>query len=148
MRDELASGSGRYLPLPPGTSPPTFDDFNVLLLTLFVLFDWFGNQRKDVVAALHAEEHVSGWTECNNAVGASLRNHNSPASIGLLPGLLEQIEVMLFSGEQDLICAHTGTERLIKRLEWEGRSGFGVSTLPPPTVFPSSEADLGNVSLT
>jgi hypothetical protein len=41
--------------------------------------------------------------------------------------LLEKIEVLLFSGEQDLICAHTGTERLINRLEWDGQKGFGVS---------------------
>ena len=87
-------------------------------------------QRKDVVAALHATEHVSGWTECNGAVGSALRNRASPASVGLLPGLLEKIEVLLFSGEQDLICAHTGTERLIRRLEWEGEKGFGVSRRP------------------
>lgn len=45
--------------------------------------------------------------------------------------MLEQIEVLLFSGEQDLICAHTGTERLVDRLEWDGQQGFGVRRALP-----------------
>ena len=84
-----------------------------------------------MVAALHATEHKSGWTECEGNVGSNLWNTNSPASIGLFPSLLEKIPIMLFAGAEDLICNHVGIERLVERLEWNGAKGLGVSPLDP-----------------
>lgn len=52
----------------------------------------------------------------------------SPASVTLLPGLLEQIPVLLFAGDQDYICNYIGIEKLIDDLEWKGAKGFQVSS--------------------
>ncbi|KAL7416128.1 Alpha/Beta hydrolase protein [Mrakia frigida] len=81
-------------------------------------------RRTDVVAALHATEHKTGWVECNGAVGGALGNSKSPASIGLFPSLLERIPILLFAGSEDLICNHKGIERLVERLEWNGAKGL------------------------
>lgn len=85
-------------------------------------------RRTDVVQALHVNhDKMTGWTECSGAVGSNFNARNSKPSIHLLPGLLEQIPIILFSGDQDLICNHLGTEELIHGMEWNGGKGFELS---------------------
>lgn len=84
--------------------------------------------RKDVIQALHIDPGKStGWTECNGAVGSQFRAKNSRPAVELLPGLLEQVPIILFSGDQDLICNHVGTEELINNLHWNNGTGFEIS---------------------
>ncbi|KAG0227146.1 Cell death protease [Mortierella sp. GBA43] len=80
--------------------------------------------REEVKAALHASNAQEPWTECSGRVSTALRFDNSPPAITLLPGILEKINVMLFSGDQDLICNHVGTEYLISNMTWQGAQGF------------------------
>ena len=82
-------------------------------------------QRKDVVAALHASGKSTGWVECDSAVYAALTNRNSESSVTLMPKILEKIPVMLFAGDQDLICNYVGMEALISTLAWNGGTGLG-----------------------
>lgn len=86
-------------------------------------------RQHDVLEALHViKEKKSGWTECNGAVGGAFAVENSKPSISFLPELIEQVPILLFSGEQDLICNHVGTENLIGNLNWGGAKGFEVSS--------------------
>ncbi|KAF9584761.1 Cell death protease [Lunasporangiospora selenospora] len=80
--------------------------------------------RQDVRAALHASAVKDDWTECSSRVGSALRYDDSIPSVSLLPNLLEKIKVLLFSGDQDLICNHIGTEYLISNMTWCGAQGF------------------------
>ena len=85
--------------------------------------------RKDVVSAFHAGGKTTAWVECNGHVSDSFWGSTKP-SVSLLPGLLEAgVPVLLFSGMQDLICCHMGTEKLIEQLVWGGQTGFGVSVV-------------------
>ena len=85
-------------------------------------------RRQDVINALHVNhDKTSGWTECSGAVGSSFRAQGSRPSIHLLPDLLKQVPILLFSGDQDLICNHLGTEGLIHNMEWNGGKGFELS---------------------
>jgi carboxypeptidase D len=59
-------------------------------------------------------------------VGNQMQNSKSTASIELLPGLLHKIKILLFAGDQDLICNHLGIEMLIDALDWNGQVGLGV----------------------
>lgn len=87
-------------------------------------------RRKDVVSSLHADMHVPAWTECSSRVSSQLRNHKSPASVRLLPGILEAgVRVLMFAGAEDLICNYVGIERMIDALEWNGQKGFGNATM-------------------
>ena len=84
--------------------------------------------REDVVKALNINaEKRTGWSECSGAVSAVFRARNSIPSIELLPDLLAEVPVLLFSGDQDMICNHLGTESLIKSLEFNGGKGFELS---------------------
>lgn len=85
-------------------------------------------RRKDVLAALHIDpgKHT-GWTECNGAVGSAFRAANSKPSIQLLPDLIAEVPIVLFSGAEDLICNHLGTEELISNMQWNGGKGFELS---------------------
>ncbi|KAI9801377.1 MAG: Cell death protease [Sarcosagium campestre] len=94
-------------------------------------------RRKDVVEALHVGPNKrTGWTECAGSVGAAFSARKSKPSIDLLPKLLEEIPVVLFSGDKDMICNHIGTEELIHNMEWNGDKGFAIS---PGTWAPRRE---------
>lgn len=85
--------------------------------------------RQDVIDALHVDKaKTAGWTECSGAVGNAFRARSSKPSVSLLPDLLKQIPILLFSGDKDLICNHLGTEELINNLEWSGGKGFELSS--------------------
>ena len=85
-------------------------------------------QRSDVTKALHVfPGKTTGWQECSGAVGSNLKARKSIPAVGLMPELLEEIPVLLFSGDHDLICNHLGTEEMIHNLEWNGGKGFEIS---------------------
>jgi carboxypeptidase D len=85
-------------------------------------------RRKDVIDALHVDKGKrTVWTECNGAVGSAFRATNSKPSIQLLPELVAEVPTVLFSGAEDLICNHIGTEELISNMEWNGGKGFEIS---------------------
>ncbi|RIA97852.1 serine carboxypeptidase [Glomus cerebriforme] len=88
-------------------------------------------RRPDVIGAIHAEAQQIGWVECNHGVGRGFDNDASPPSVTLLSDLLKQINVLLYSGDQDLICNTNGTEDMLKNLEWNGHKGFqNLTSLP------------------
>ncbi|OCK83643.1 pheromone-processing carboxypeptidase KEX1 [Lepidopterella palustris CBS 459.81] len=85
-------------------------------------------RRKDVVSALHINpDKKTGWQECNGAVSANFRATKSIPTIKFLPEILAEIPVVLFSGDQDLICNHIGTESLINSMQFNGGTGFELS---------------------
>lgn len=85
-------------------------------------------RRQDVKDALHInKDKKSGWTECSGAVSSNFNTKNSKPSIQILPAILEKVPIILFSGDQDLICNHIGTEELIHNMEWNGGKGFELS---------------------
>ncbi|CAG8699165.1 21865_t:CDS:10, partial [Dentiscutata erythropus] len=88
-------------------------------------------RRSDVIGAIHASAQQIGWIECNNGVGRGFNNDPSPPSVQLLPSILKQIDVLLYTGDQDLICNRNGIEDLIKGLEWNGAKGFQNLTETP-----------------
>ncbi|KAK3829125.1 MAG: pheromone-processing carboxypeptidase kex1 [Benniella sp.] len=81
-------------------------------------------RRDDVKKALHATNAQAAWIECNPRVSHALQLDTSAPAVTLLPEILEKANVLLFSGEQDLICNHIGTEYLIANLTWQGEQGF------------------------
>jgi carboxypeptidase D len=85
-------------------------------------------RRQDVRDALHVNtDKKTGWVECNGGVGSAFTAAHSKPSVQLLPDLLSELPIILFSGDQDLICNHIGTEELINNLEWNGGRGFEIS---------------------
>ena len=85
-------------------------------------------RRDDVVKALHIKpEKKTGWSECNGAVSGAFRAKNSKPAIRILPDLLKEVPIILFSGGEDLICNHIGTEELISNMQWNGGKGFEIS---------------------
>ncbi|KAJ6779440.1 hypothetical protein PWT90_05419 [Aphanocladium album] len=85
-------------------------------------------RRSDVVSALNINsEKKTGWQECNGGVSVAFHPENSKPSVELMPQLLTEIPVLIFSGAEDLICNHIGTEDMIEKLEWSGGKGFEVT---------------------
>lgn len=85
-------------------------------------------RNKSVMEALNLDkQRNTGWQECNSYVHIAMKNINSTASIHLFPEILQHVDVLLFSGAEDFICNHIGTEQLIANLEWNGGKGFEVT---------------------
>jgi hypothetical protein len=89
--------------------------------------------RQDVMSRIHVDGKKSEWTECSNSVFTAFRAYRSEPSIKLLPDLLRQIPIVLYSGEYDLICNHWATESMIDAMTWNNGTGFdlGNGTLAP-----------------
>lgn len=84
-------------------------------------------RRDDVRTALHVTSSSEAWTECRGNVGRAFSVANSRPSVGLIPKIIEKgVEVMLFHGDQDLLCNYVGVENMIAGMEWEGGVGFNV----------------------
>ncbi|KAK9476413.1 Alpha/Beta hydrolase protein [Lipomyces japonicus] len=78
-----------------------------------------------VTKALHiSPEKKSGWVECAGAVSRAFTAKNSKPASDLLPRILEQIPVLMFNGDKDIICNHLGNEDLIGQLKFNGGTGF------------------------
>ena len=56
------------------------------------------------------------------------------SSIAVFPRVLSKIQVLIFVGDQDLICNYIGMENMIKGLTWNGQTGLGVRC-PCPILF-------------
>jgi carboxypeptidase D len=97
-------------------------------------------RRQDVITALHVNpDKRTGWTECTGAVSSAFRASHSTPSIDLLPGLLEAgIPTLLFSGAEDLICNHLGTEAFLANMAWSGGTGMELS---PGVLAPKRKWD-------
>lgn len=73
---------------------------------------------------IDTDKKKTGWTECSGGVSGSFRARNSAPAIEILPSLLEHMPILLFSGDQDLICNHLGTEEMIHHMTWLNGTGF------------------------
>ena len=88
-------------------------------------------RREDVMKALHimvpGNPTPTPWQECYGPVGGAFTVKNSKPSVQLLPDILKEVPIVLFSGASDLICNHIGTEDLINNLSWNGGKGFEIT---------------------
>ncbi|KAJ7784094.1 Alpha/Beta hydrolase protein [Mycena metata] len=82
--------------------------------------------RKDVVRALHAEKNPVSWIECRGRIHQEMHERLSDSAITKLPKVLERIPVLIFAGDQDLICNYVGLESMIQAMEWNGEKGLGT----------------------
>ncbi|KAE9963480.1 Cell death protease [Venturia inaequalis] len=95
-------------------------------------------RRNDVMDALHIERfnapggNSPGWSECSGDVGGAFTASESAPSVTLLPDLLTKVPIILFSGDQDLICNYKGTEELINNLSFNGGKGFESNGVTAP----------------
>lgn len=77
--------------------------------------------REDVQKKLGVEERNITWVTCNmdvnqDMLGDFVKNYDS-----LLPPMLKAgIRVMIYAGDQDLICNWVGNQRWMDALQWDG----------------------------
>lgn len=78
-----------------------------------------------VMDSLHLDvSKVPAWRECDSGVSKHLKNKNMQPSIHLFTDLLEEVEILLFNGDKDIICNNYGVENLISGLSWDNHQGF------------------------
>ncbi|KAF8165686.1 pheromone-processing carboxypeptidase KEX1 [Crassisporium funariophilum] len=82
--------------------------------------------RPEVVNAIHASAHPGNWVECRPDVHRAFHETKIESSITVMPRVLSKIQVLIFAGDQDLICNYIGLENMIKGLTWNGGTGLGT----------------------
>ncbi|CAI5760214.1 unnamed protein product [Candida verbasci] len=85
----------------------------------------FLNDEK-VQTLLHVE-HKSEWVTCNANVSDHFNNLVVLPAVHLLPNLIENLNVILFSGGNDIVCNTKGALLYLNKLEWNGSKGFTKS---------------------
>ncbi|KXN89504.1 Pheromone-processing carboxypeptidase KEX1 [Leucoagaricus sp. SymC.cos] len=80
----------------------------------------------DVKSAFHASARPGSWVECRGDVHRAFHEAKMNSSFTILPRVLEKISVLIFAGDQDLICNYVGLEAMIKDLTWNGGTGLGT----------------------
>ncbi|CAF4081134.1 unnamed protein product [Adineta steineri] len=103
-------------------------------------------RRQDVMSSIHINDKKVRWTYCSDSVTDMFKAYNSKPSITLLPDLLKQIPIILYSGEYDLICNHWATEAMIDSMTWNNGTGFdfgnGTSSPKHPWIVDGESAGL------
>jgi len=59
-------------------------------------------------------------------VHRAFKEAKEESSVTILPRVLAKIPVLLFAGDQDLLCNYLGIENIIKDLKWNGETGLGT----------------------
>ncbi|CAF1351256.1 unnamed protein product [Adineta steineri] len=90
-------------------------------------------RRQDVKSSIHINDKKVIWTQCSSSVQNTFTASHSKPSIILLPDLLQQIPIILYSGEYDLLCNHWAIEAMIDGMIWNNGTGFDFNngTLSP-----------------
>ena len=85
--------------------------------------------RPDVMKALGAE--VSSYDSCNMDINRAFLFAGDwmKPYYRLVPGLLEQIPVLIYAGEADFICNAMGNPAWVEALEWPGKEAFNKENL-------------------
>ena len=96
-------------------------------------------RRNDVLASLHVNTTMrpEAWVECNPNVGPAIHAHTRDTAAGAtyLPGILERgVPVLLYAGDQDLVCPSLGLQRFVDHLTWHGAQGMQGAKPEPWTI--------------
>ncbi|KAJ5125201.1 Carboxypeptidase [Penicillium atrosanguineum] len=85
--------------------------------------------QADVREALGAE--VDGYDSCNFDINRNFLFHGDwmKPYHHLVPGVLEQIPVLIYAGDADFICNWLGNKAWTEALEWPGQSKFAAAEL-------------------
>jgi len=90
-----------------------------------------------VMEQIHVDNR-SKWHDCDLSVFLNLTGYENVSTLHLLPRLIDNMPVLLYSGQFDLICPHSGTEEYLSKLDWQGTETFLNATR---WVWPYKESD-------
>lgn len=80
-------------------------------------------------------DHGKKWVECSGQVGRRFTARNSLPAIHLLSELTQEIPVVLFHGNLDIICNYIGAESMLRKLTWGGQRGFSKDLVANDWVY-------------
>jgi cathepsin A (carboxypeptidase C) len=85
--------------------------------------------RADVMKALGAE--VSSYDSCNFDINRNFLFQGDwmQPFHRLVPGILEQIPVLIYAGDADFICNWLGNQGWTEALEWPGQKDFNKASI-------------------
>jgi carboxypeptidase D len=86
--------------------------------------------RSDVRKALHVPEAAPDWKYVSKETYQNLYFNGDEPSYNLLPQLAAQdLPILIFAGDQDIICNYVGIKKALDFMTWNSEQGFGSKTL-------------------
>lgn len=84
--------------------------------------------RNDVRTALHVEPKIQKFAECTDPPYFALSHQDGLGVVKELEQILDNnIRVLMFSGQCDIICNHLGTEKALSLLNWSGSNSWNTA---------------------
>lgn len=96
--------------------------------------------RQEVMEALGAE--VSSYDSCNFDINRNFLFQGDwmQPFHRLVPGLLDEIPVLIYAGDADYICNWLGNQAWTEALEWKGKKAFNGADLKDLTLATAGDA--------
>lgn len=101
--------------------------------------------KPEVIKATGAE--VESFDSCNFDINRNFLFHGDwmKPYHRLVPGLLEQIPVLIYAGDADFICNWLGNRAWTEALEWPGHEDFAAAELEDLVLSTDPEKKIGQV---
>nr|POF23920.1 carboxypeptidase y like a [Quercus suber] len=101
--------------------------------------------RQDVMDALGAE--VSSYESCNTDINRNFLFQGDwmRPFHRLVPGLLEEIPVLIYAGDADFICNWLGNLAWTTELEWSGHKDYKAAPYEDLTLLADKETKVGSI---
>eukprot|EP00742_Colponemidia_sp_Colp-10_P000888 GILJ01000964.1.p1 GENE.GILJ01000964.1~~GILJ01000964.1.p1 ORF type:complete len:556 (-),score=84.06 GILJ01000964.1:375-2042(-) len=88
--------------------------------------------QPSVREAVHATEVPHEWVQCSDPAGGALSGEHARSTLNLLPILLDNdVRVVFYNGQFDLICNHVGNDRFLEAMQWSGQAEYVQSPAIP-----------------
>eukprot|EP00924_Labyrinthula_sp_SR-Ha-C_P000894 augustus_masked-scaffold_7-processed-gene-7.41-mRNA-1 protein AED:0.01 eAED:0.01 QI:0/-1/0/1/-1/1/1/0/452 len=102
--------------------PPLCNDYTNLEIFL---------HNPDILKEIGVDPEKVTWEECNNVVnlGFTLAGDGIKSMEKYVAQLLEEIDVVVYAGDQDYICNWLGNLNWVNELEWSGKEDFKSTEL-------------------
>lgn len=103
----------RKRPANSGSFPPGHESLEIYL------------NRKTVKSSVHAESQKQKYLECADPPYFALAHQDGKGATKELVAILEAgVDVLIFSGQYDIVCNFRSTEEALDALEWSGRDDW------------------------
>ena len=84
--------------------------------------------RAEVRNALHVAPGIQKFLECTDPPYHALAQQDGVGVVKELQDILDRkIQVLMFSGQYDIVCNHIGTEKFLSLLKWSGSGGWATA---------------------
>jgi len=87
--------------------------------------------KSSVRHALHVDKRANAWKDGDDTVAYILEAQEQKSSAPLMPAILAQIRVLVYSGVFDMDCNFLSTDAWLSALDWPNKAAYHAAQMAP-----------------